>query len=1548
MASDSPGGYSKFAQHLHDGSGQFLGGLTAGGPNGMKDAGHRDCKDSGYYVSTSDGASTCSSSTTEAGDFDGGTLLVLEPKSLRSFTTNNEYLYAMKEDLADWFACLYQTVITAENFMSVLETGVLLCKHANKVGQFARERREKGETLEMKSYFIRNIPEKNVPYREGVKPETFQARDNVSNFISWGRQMGIPEVLSFETDDLVLRKNEKNVILCLLEIARVGAKLGMLAPTLVQMEEEIDAELAGEEDKPRVQIKTCDMRSLDERVRDLISRCTCPIQFPMIKVGEGKYKIGDSHNLIFVRILRNHVMVRVGGGWDTLENYLNKHDPCQCNYRGHRAGSHPAVTAQQRRPSGTGFSITRPTPNTPTSPRRMPSAAPASRERSASPQQPAQPNSRAKSPTLIISRHVPATPAGGSAAATGNSHPTKMNRKASSAHQGGVVSQPSSFPTSIHHHVNREQPIRSSSPNTYSRYRSPSPQGATHGPGSRSSSMKATSSSPLCKGTAWEHGDKVKALKRGTYTSMSSDAEADDEDVSFDQDHEADPQGSVSFDERTEMLPVARPSTSSLEHICETGAVGSLGSRSGLPMEKISTMTLTEFKSLLNSSLALPDSQHHVSGANTLNQSHGPGVNPNQGANWDSLREKARSVRDALSSRVNARRAGNVNGRSSLPQSPDEDKRFPGAERPKTPQAQRRNVSGSVVSRPKTPTSVGGYRPQTPTGSEKSLGKEEYKMSRPKTPSQLKRDAVVKVAGAISNWVESRPEMDTPVTRPKTPTRSKTPVGFHGGYDSTDDEQNNEMNSSLSRVQLLNLAASVKERPSTPSRIPKPSFISRSNTPKIPFSDASSDDLSTQSNTSQLSRPSSIMASRPGLVTRSNSNSSSIRSEDTPSSPVSNNSEDNSSFKVPATIPRPTTIISRKQQAVNSSINSSNNNGNSYKELYHARRAYTPGPGSSGGQAVTPGPREKWGTGFSGDATGQARRGSLDACWADKDQFRSEQHLSTLPTSCPDQPMTITNEITFSDDEEINELVRNVAIMAHASKRIRSSSVDARKLASNISKGGDGERVKTQREISDQAVRTTSKATVMRRPPSADSAGSTRSRSQTPDSSSYRQKVNTAKVKPAGSENGEKHANRTEAWVDSTLSDPKRKLSPRSKRAKVVVNEVPASELEPRPLEEIKAILTESKNGFVQVNTETLEPLPEDPEMFRKMEKLFEKFKEQELRASINNTPGGSMGPQLGDKNSDNKSNKGSRRSPSVASVKTSSGSGVSSSGFSSGHANGANSPKFPSTEDDRFRRSSSMPGSFLNVQKSGGHSSTSSHSQEGKDTLKTTGAHDNGMHSESCGYTAGYDSDSLQSSWQDIDAEMAKNPNALVSKIKEILKVRPRRDENSEIPTRIPGPASLTKSSRSKSVTNLYSNKSNNSDSDCSREDGRDSGGAAHPEKRDKDSSPGPLVKTNSTSIGNIAYAEYVFADDGNDKVPELSRTWSVKSDSSDSQNRSETPVPKLSTPLTTGRSTLLGRKLDMLGQGTSQERDYLSNSQSSLSNRSALSATEDEADFV
>uniref|UniRef100_A0A8C0B3X6 Growth arrest specific 2 like 2 n=1 Tax=Buteo japonicus TaxID=224669 RepID=A0A8C0B3X6_9AVES len=238
---------------------------------------------------------------------------------IRPYQSSEQYLYAMKEDLAEWLKELYDLDIEVGTFVEVLETGAVLCSHANNVTHVAEE-------------FARSCPD------AAPQPGTFQARDNISNFIQWCRkEMDIKDVLMFETEDLVLRKNEKNFVLCLLELARRAARFGMRAPTLVQMEEEIEEEIRQELDLPpadtplpRPPRKPRDLHNLDQMVRRGMDRCTCPVQFPMIKISEGKYRVGDSDTLIFVRILREHVMVRVGGGWDTLEHYLDKHDPCRC------------------------------------------------------------------------------------------------------------------------------------------------------------------------------------------------------------------------------------------------------------------------------------------------------------------------------------------------------------------------------------------------------------------------------------------------------------------------------------------------------------------------------------------------------------------------------------------------------------------------------------------------------------------------------------------------------------------------------------------------------------------------------------------------------------------------------------------------------------------------------------------------------------------------------------------------------------------------------------------------------------------------------------------------------------------------------------------------------------------------------------------------------------------------------------------------------------------------------------------------------------------
>jgi len=60
---------------------------------------------------------------------------------------------------------------------------------------------------------------RHLSYHTAARPGTFQARDNISQFIGWCRStLAVPDTLLFETEDLVSRRNERNVLLCLLEV----------------------------------------------------------------------------------------------------------------------------------------------------------------------------------------------------------------------------------------------------------------------------------------------------------------------------------------------------------------------------------------------------------------------------------------------------------------------------------------------------------------------------------------------------------------------------------------------------------------------------------------------------------------------------------------------------------------------------------------------------------------------------------------------------------------------------------------------------------------------------------------------------------------------------------------------------------------------------------------------------------------------------------------------------------------------------------------------------------------------------------------------------------------------------------------------------------------------------------------------------------------------------------------------------------------------------------------------------------------------------------
>ena len=99
------------------------------------------------------------------------------------------------------------------------------------------------------------------------------------------------------------------------------------AHSLISYKDFVDS-LKNKTARKKEQPKT-DADRINYEIEEELEKCMCQRKYQIVKISEGKYYFGESQKLRLVRFMRTSVMVRVGGGWDTLQGYLLKNDPCR-------------------------------------------------------------------------------------------------------------------------------------------------------------------------------------------------------------------------------------------------------------------------------------------------------------------------------------------------------------------------------------------------------------------------------------------------------------------------------------------------------------------------------------------------------------------------------------------------------------------------------------------------------------------------------------------------------------------------------------------------------------------------------------------------------------------------------------------------------------------------------------------------------------------------------------------------------------------------------------------------------------------------------------------------------------------------------------------------------------------------------------------------------------------------------------------------------------------------------------------------------------------
>eukprot|EP00054_Salpingoeca_dolichothecata_P025513 m.179229 g.179229 ORF g.179229 m.179229 type:complete len:1661 (+) comp25383_c0_seq3:120-5102(+) len=242
-----------------------------------------------------------------------------------------------KEDLSAWFSDMFGRSIAPNNLMEVLRDGTILCQLVKKI-----------EAGEAKWRYETNHPAPVLPpIKINKHSGQYHYLDNAGQFIRWTKAYGVEEAVIFNSTDLVKRENEKQVLYCLMELAR--CQNGVEPPQLVSLERHLQAI-----DDGQTSVSVEELDNLQATIEKVVEETGHKKIIAQKRDALGRYYFGQD-TAVHVRKFREKMLVRYGDEWLTLKHYLRLLSAENAAARAQGAAKEVSTNLQKEREQAVNF-----------------------------------------------------------------------------------------------------------------------------------------------------------------------------------------------------------------------------------------------------------------------------------------------------------------------------------------------------------------------------------------------------------------------------------------------------------------------------------------------------------------------------------------------------------------------------------------------------------------------------------------------------------------------------------------------------------------------------------------------------------------------------------------------------------------------------------------------------------------------------------------------------------------------------------------------------------------------------------------------------------------------------------------------------------------------------------------------------------------------------------------------------------------------------------------------------------------------------------------